>query len=159
MDEKVIEKGPDNVNGDKKTVPVSGKNISVEIWREILLKVRSKNASTEALLRASKPIDFDGRKLSLGVFYKFHKEKLESLPHKACLEDTLRDTIGGEIKVVCLLTEPEPYSRREYTSNLNGVSSSIPVVNSSIGSDVPSVILSDVTDTDIEKLADEVFGS
>ncbi len=133
------------------------KEVSDDVWKEVLIRIRSKNASTEALLRASKPINFDGRKLSLGVFYKFHKEKLESLPHRICLEDTLREIIGGEIKVECHLTEPKSYVKNEIVPKTDTDNSQLG--NSQTATNVPGVILTDVTDSDIEKLADEVFGS
>ena len=73
------------VSDDVKMADGVGK-FSDEIWKRVLAIIRSRNTSTEALLRASKPISFDGRKLQLGVFYKFHKEKLESVPHKYVLK-------------------------------------------------------------------------
>jgi DNA polymerase III subunit gamma/tau len=47
-------------------------------WQEIMKAVKPKNHSVEALLRSTKPISFDGEKLELEVFYKFHKDKLET---------------------------------------------------------------------------------
>jgi DNA polymerase-3 subunit gamma/tau len=47
-------------------------------WVEVLRAVKPKNHSVEALLRSTKPLSFDGERLELEVFYKFHKDKLES---------------------------------------------------------------------------------
>lgn len=140
-----------------KAVQYDGKNnISDELWRQVLSTVRSKNASTEALLRASKPMNYDGKKLLLGVFYKFHKEKLESNPHRICLEDCLRGVVGGDVKVECFLTSPEVVVKSE----------KVDVVNNSLinGQDQfalksGEVVLSETEDADLIKLADEVFGS
>lgn len=47
-------------------------------WGEILKKVKPMNHSVEALLRSTKPVDFDGEKLTLEVFYQFHYDKLNT---------------------------------------------------------------------------------
>ena len=140
------------------TIPIDNSNIiSDELWKQVLSSVRSKNASTEALLRASKPMNFDGKKLSLGVFYKFHKEKLESLPHKICLEDCLRGAVGGDVKVECFLTSPEVVVKTEKVPDvLNNSPTNGQNQTAYKGSDV---ILSETEDADLIKLADEVFGS
>ena len=132
-----------------------GENISDDVWKQILQVVRSKNASTEALLRASKPMGFDGRILSLGVYYKFHKEKLESIPHKINLESCLQSALGKDIRVECYLTQPEVVVREAAvisSATSNGNASE----NKAVKSDV---ILSEAEDADLEKLADEVFGN
>jgi len=81
-------------------------------WSKILLQVRDAHTSTEALLRASKPIGFDGNTLKLGVFYKFHKEHLESNQHRLILERTVGSMVGNEggIRVVCELMDPPKIS-------------------------------------------------
>lgn len=82
-------------------------NFSEDIWRKILVQVKPKNASVEALLRSSKPISFDGTTLKLGVFYKFHKERLEDTRHRKILEEVVCEVTGSKlVKVVCTLTEP-----------------------------------------------------
>jgi DNA polymerase-3 subunit gamma/tau len=149
-DEQVIKKSV-----DFGSVALTGKKISDDIWKEVLVKVRCKNTSTEALLRASRPVDFDGKRLMLGVFYKFHKEKLETISHRSCLEETLKDVVGEDVKVECFLAE-QPFKKTEETAlNDTGVS------NDSKNGDTNSaqVILTDVVSSDIEKLADEVFGN
>lgn len=76
------------------------------VWKNILTNIRSKNASTEALLRAAKPIDFDGSTLKLGVFYRFHKERLEEHQHKITVEATIEEIVGTPVRIVCALTQP-----------------------------------------------------
>lgn len=139
-----------------KTTATMGNNFSDDTWKEILLRVRSKNASTEALLRASRPANFNGNILTLGVYYKFHKEKLESVPHKVCLEESLKDVLGSSIKVQCFLSDQNTYIKAAISSDNSQEKSN----NNSLSADaINPVVLTDVTDSDIEKLADEVFGS
>jgi DNA polymerase III polC-type N-terminus. len=47
-------------------------------WGEILKKVKPMNHSIEALLRSTKPLEFDGERLVLEVFYQFHYDKLNT---------------------------------------------------------------------------------
>ena len=80
--------------------------VSIEYWTKILAEVKLINASIEALLRSSKPIGFDGQRLKLGVYYKFHKDKLEELINKKLLEDIATKIFEKTIRIECLLTEP-----------------------------------------------------
>ena len=144
-----------NYQTDGLTPPlVNGENISEEVWKQVLQVIRAKNASTEALLRASKPLNFDGKTLSLGVFYKFHKEKLESVPHNICLEDCLQDVTGSTVKVECFLTQPESVNE---TKSTNGVHDATDGEAKQNGAST-QVLLSETEDPDLAKLVDEVFG-
>ncbi len=65
-------------------------------WGDILKLVRPKNHSVEALLRSTKPVAFDGEKLTLEVFYKFHKDKLETDKCRQIVEDAVGELFGVE---------------------------------------------------------------
>jgi DNA polymerase-3 subunit gamma/tau len=111
-----------------------GQNLSEEVWKSILQTIRPINASIEALLRAAKPVGFDGKILTLGVFYKFHKERLEDGTHRRILEDVITQILGGQTKVACVLTDPPAK----------------PVESESV--------LTEGKDQDIIKAAEEIFG-
>ena len=89
-----------------KKVNFTGKNIDDEMWQKILVAIKPLNSSTEALLRAAKPLGFDGDILTVGVFYSFHKEKLEENQHKMLLEDVCRDLLGNPVRISTMLTTP-----------------------------------------------------
>lgn len=74
-------------------------------WAKILSGVRERNASIEALLRAAKPNGVSGNVLNLGVYYRFHKERLETEVFRQTLEDVVESVLGGPLKVVCSLEE------------------------------------------------------
>lgn len=63
-------------------------------WLKLLQNIREKNVSIEALLRAAKPIDYDGKKLTVGVYYQFHKEHLEDVKNTRILEEICKGTLG-----------------------------------------------------------------
>lgn len=82
-------------------------------WARILSSVREKNASIEALLRAAKPIGVTGDVFNLGVYYRFHKERLETAELKRTLEDVVEEVLGGPLKLVCSLEEKKTPSISE----------------------------------------------
>ena len=120
------------------TPPVQIKDFSQEIWSKILASVKPLNTTTEALLRATKPLNLNGGVLTIGVFYRFHKERLEEGIHRRLLEDVAASVLGSKVRIVCTLTEPERKPE--------------PV------KDKESVILTEGEDEDIIKVAKEIFG-
>ena len=123
-----------------------------EVWSRILTEIKPVNASTEALLRASKPVGYDGKTLTLGVYYKFHKEKLETNFHRNLLESALQNVTGDNIRVVCTLTEPP-------LKNTHSNSSSSPTSESETVVLVESeAVLGGEEDEEIVKAAKEIFG-
>ncbi len=132
----------------QKRLEVNGDGITDEIWTRILTEIRPKNTSTEALLRATRPVNFDGNKLTLGVFYTFHKEKLECNPHRDILEATLSSILGNRVKVVCTLTAPP--TRPIITEKEDVVLTEVGQANSSLTSGEGE---------DIKRVAKEIFDS
>ena len=77
------------------------------VWQQALISIRAKNTSVGALLRAARPLAWDGRELKLGVYYQFHKEQLEVDQNKRTLEDILTQIMGSPVRVFCQLTQRE----------------------------------------------------
>ena len=113
------------------------KEVTDEVWKEILSRVRPINTSIEALLRAARPVNFDGGTLTLDVFYRFHKERLEDGRHRKILEEVIGAVLGAPIRVVCTLAEP-PAKKIEKKKEA-------------------SVVLTEGEDEDIIKVAKEIF--
>jgi len=121
-----------------KSVKKTTVSVTEEVWKQILAAIRPKNTSTEALLRAARPMNYDGNTLELGVFYRFHKERLEMREHRSLLEDVASEIFGSQVKIVCSLTE-QPIKEESEEINTNA--------------------LSEAEDDDIVKVAKEIFGS
>ena len=134
-----------NVEKEKvKTVIKSELNGSIsevteENWKSILARVRPINSTIEALLRATKPIGVNGNTLKLGVFYKFHKERLEDIKNRKIFEDVVAEIFGRPIKLICTLTEP-PKRKEEPVQKVENV-------------------LTEGEDKDIIKIAEEIFST
>jgi len=116
-----------------------GEGVNDDVWKNILALVKPINASIEALLRSSKPIAYDGKVLTLGVYYKFHKERLEDVRHRKILEDIVAKVLGSPTKVSCTLVDPPP---RKIIEEIK-----------------VEAVLTEGKDKDIIKAAEEIFGN
>lgn len=128
------EKADSEEKVEKPNIKSGSAGITDDLWKSILTQIRPVNTSIEALLRAARPVDFDGKTLTLGVYYKFHKERLEEGAHRKILEEVATGVLGSPVRVVCTLTEPPPKKTE----------------------DVP---LTESKDNDIIKIAEEIFGN
>ena len=90
---------------DVVTMEVTGLDIDkiVELWGNVLLSVKPFNHSVEAFLRAARPVELEGRKLVLEVFYPFHKDRLEEPRNRKIVEEGLLKTLGVELAFECIL--------------------------------------------------------
>lgn len=77
-------------------------------WPEILAQVRPLNHSVEALLRACRPIEINGQTLTLEVFYKFHKERLETEKCRQVVEEVAGQILGNPVRLNCVLGQKKP---------------------------------------------------
>jgi hypothetical protein len=83
-------------------------SVNDDVWKSILAFVKPINASVEALLRSAKPVGYDGKILTLAVYYKFHKERLEDTHHRKIVEDIVAKVLKSPTRVCCVLVEPPP---------------------------------------------------
>ena len=114
--------------------------VTEENWKSILAKLKPINSTIEALLRATKPIGFNGNTFKLGVFYKFHKERLEDIKYRKIFEDVVAEIFGKPIKLVCTLTEPPQRKEQPVVQKVENV-------------------LTEGEDKDIIKIAEEIFST
>lgn len=63
-------------------------------WQDILAKIKSTNATVEALLRAARPQNIQGKVVTIEVFYPFHKEQLELEKHRKVIEDVIKQAFS-----------------------------------------------------------------
>jgi DNA polymerase-3 subunit gamma/tau len=68
-------------------------------WQEVMQKVRPKNHSVEALLRACQPLSIEKGFLVIEVFYKFHKDRLECDRYRQIVEEAVAEVVGVPIRL------------------------------------------------------------
>lgn len=74
-----------------------------ERWADILTNVKPHNHSVEAFLKASSPSSWDGKYLTLEVFYKFHKERLEDDKCRSLVEKIISEIMAETVKLKFIL--------------------------------------------------------
>ncbi len=74
-------------------------------WSEFLARLKLKNAHVVALLRATRRSELVDNVLTLEVFYKFHKQKLEEPKIIAMLDTMMGETFGDQLKLKFVLAE------------------------------------------------------
>lgn len=72
-------------------------------WDKFINKVKPLNAHVVALLKSARPIDFDGKVLTMEVFYRFHKEKLEEPKIIRILDEVMEEVLNKNIKFKFML--------------------------------------------------------
>jgi DNA polymerase III gamma/tau subunit len=88
---------PEKVTKEEKKINETKVVVSTNIeekWGEILKTIKTANNSIEGLLRSTRIAGFDGKTLSLEVFYKFHKDKLATDKCKLVIEDAIAKVMG-----------------------------------------------------------------
>ncbi len=74
-------------------------------WGDFLARIKPINAHLVALLRSSRPIEFDGTNLTIEVFFRFHKEKLEEPKIRDLLSEQLEETMGAPVRINLILAQ------------------------------------------------------
>ena len=77
-------------------------------WNEILSKVKPLNHSLEALLRSSRPAGVHGAEVTIEVFYKFHKDRLEETKYREAIEDVMTTLFGIPVRLQFTLSGTAP---------------------------------------------------
>jgi DNA polymerase III subunit gamma/tau len=70
-----------------------------QVWFQFLQKVKIKNHSLEALLKAAKPLEFNNEVLLIEVLYPFHKERLETKEYLSIVENILKELTNLSLKI------------------------------------------------------------
>jgi hypothetical protein len=79
--------------------------ISHQQWHDLLAVVRPQNHSIEGLLHSARPLKLENGCLTLEVFYKFHKEQLETNKCRDVIEKAAHRVLGQSVKLKCILGE------------------------------------------------------
>jgi len=112
-------------------------------WGEVLMAVKPFNHSVEAFLRAARPYSMKNGVLTLEVFYKFHKERLEEAKNRQIVMVGLEKVLGKGVEFKCVLIENKKNNFQIDNFSLKG----LPSVATSSNEQIPKT----------EKKAEEIF--
>ncbi|MDD3531915.1 MAG: DNA polymerase III subunit gamma/tau [Candidatus Shapirobacteria bacterium] len=113
---KVEEKKNTNTRKKQKTKN-SPKTINEEQWRFLLKKIKPKNHSLEAFLKAAYPVSFENNRLTLGVYYQFHKECLEKEVNRRIVESVASEIFDCPVSLFYCLVEKRPLVLKNNKNN------------------------------------------
>jgi DNA polymerase III subunit gamma/tau len=95
--------GEQQVDSSTKTV----EQLENGTWEKVMAAIKPVNTSVEALLRMTRVVGYDGKTVTLGVSYKFHKERLEEIKNKLLIEDVFTKILCKNARIACVLTEKD----------------------------------------------------
>jgi DNA polymerase-3 subunit gamma/tau len=123
-------------------------------WQDVLSYVRPQNHSIGALLRATRPKSITGKVLTVEVFYKFHKDKLEQEKCRRIVEEAASEVFQSLMKIKFLLGE-RPRTTEVTEKKKEFTERSVESKPKSAVSVVPGN--GETTDHDIIEVAKEIF--
>ena len=123
-------------------------------WQDVLTYVRPQNHSIEALLRATRPKSITGKVLTVEVFYKFHKDKLEQEKCRRIVEEAATEVFQSLVKIKFLLGE-RPRTTEATEKKKEFAERSVESKPKSVVSVAPGN--GETTDHDIIEVAKEIF--
>lgn len=84
--------------------------ISQQQWGELLERIKPRNHSLEAFLKAARPVSFEDNRLILEVYYRFHKECLEKEVNRRVIEAVAAEILNCKVNLFFRLGEKPPKS-------------------------------------------------
>ena len=85
------------------TVPVI--EMTKDIWHQIVDAVKKDNTTLAALLRDAKPEEVSSDALTLGVKFKFHKDRISDPKNISLLEKIVCDVTGSKHAISCIISD------------------------------------------------------
>lgn len=77
-------------------------------WSKLISTVKTQSISIAGLLNSTHIIEVNDKILKLGVYYKFHKDKLEEAKTLKMIEDACFNVLGNNTKIeFCLAEVPQ----------------------------------------------------
>ncbi len=66
-------------------------------WKAILENLRPKNTYVTTILRGSKPVAFDGNKVTVEVYFRLHQDKLREAKVLSLIESSMSEVLGKKV--------------------------------------------------------------
>src|SRR3989339_646321 len=85
--------------------PALSLNYLSEEWGNVVSRMNGVNSTISALLKTAKPVSIEGNKISLEVFYSFHKERLESSRNIQICEKLLDEIFSIPLTIQCCVNK------------------------------------------------------
>lgn len=90
-----------NQESPKDTTPSS---FTLEQWPEILSHIKQQYNTMYGVLRMAE-VNYEGNELTLSFKFGFHQKRMNDPKNKAIIIDTIKQLAGGNVEVVCVVSE------------------------------------------------------
>ena len=97
----IVEKPKSELAEMTDDVPVPVLEMTKDIWQQIIDTTKRENSTLAALLRDARPAQVTKNRLTLGVKFKFHKDKISEPQNTAILEKIVCDVTGCTYTIAC----------------------------------------------------------
>ncbi len=101
IEEKVATAGEDkNINAESDVQEFAAPDqlqIIYNNWKAILENLRPKNTYVTTILRGSKPVAFDGNKVTVEVYFRLHQDKLREAKILRLIESSMSEVLGKKV--------------------------------------------------------------
>ncbi|MFZ3301679.1 MAG: hypothetical protein WA152_03140 [Microgenomates group bacterium] len=88
-------------------------------WSKLISAVKEQSMSIGGLLSSAHVLDLNDNNLKLGVYYKFHKDKLEEAKTRKMLEDACLNVLGNDTRIEFCLAEAPVRQQLTEVNNQN----------------------------------------
>lgn len=88
-------------------------------WAKLISAVKSQSISIGGLLNSAHVVELNDKYLKLGVYYKFHKDKLEEAKTLKMIEDACLNVLGSNTKIEFCLSEAPARQQLTEVNNQN----------------------------------------
>lgn len=88
-----------------------------DVWLQVVDFTKKHNTTLAALLRDAKPMSMTGNSITLGVKFKFHKDRISEVKNRQILEKTLKEITGVDYVIICELIDAHPPKKGSATDD------------------------------------------
>jgi len=93
------------------------KRVNGDQWHSMLKKIFPENHSIGAFLKSAQPVSLIKDKLTVGVYYRFHKECFEKEKNRQIIERAANDVFGHPVRLFCQLFDEKPRRQNNQLQN------------------------------------------
>lgn len=120
VEEKVVAQDKEIVENKEIEVsaPVPVVDMTKDIWQQIIEQTKKENTTLAALLKDARPEGLTDKTLTLGVKFKFHKDRISEPKHRQILENVVCDVTGCKYQIVCNITDGKIKAKKSEDEDL-----------------------------------------
>lgn len=105
---------PESTVHDAASGPLGDGKLLCEKWQELITRATTFNYAYAALLRSAQPITGEDGRVSVRVFYDFHKEQLMQNKWRSFWDELMIELAGGLVRLECIVEKLDQTVLKQY---------------------------------------------